>query len=232
MAYRGRITALAAAIGLSGCAALYGLWPEESGLFRASAGALLFAAVSFPVGWWLGLKHDRLARMAAMDPLTGVYNRRFVESGFVRLAARAGKQRKRMAVMLIDVNDFKQVNDSHGHAQGDAAIREVATALQNGAQRGEIVARWGGDEFLVICPYADDKTVAVFLRRVRELLEHATLRTGVRLAVSAGVASYPADGVHLGQLAQLADERMYADKLLGKRHKAEEEAMQQAAQAQ
>ncbi|TYP70322.1 GGDEF domain-containing protein [Paenibacillus methanolicus] len=228
MAYRGRITALAAAIGLSGGAALYGLWPEESGLLRASAGALLFAAVSIPVGWWLGRKYDRLARLAVMDPLTGVYNRRFVENGFVKLAARAGKQRKRMAVLLIDVNDFKQVNDSHGHAKGDAAIREVAAALRHSAERGEIVARWGGDEFMVICPYADDKAVAVFSRKVRDRLEHASLRTGFRLAVSAGVASYPADGARLSQLAQLADERMYADKQSGKRHKAEEESLQEA----
>ncbi|MFB9331017.1 GGDEF domain-containing protein [Paenibacillus aurantiacus] len=224
------MTAIAAAVGLSGGAALYGLWPEESHLLRACAGALMFAAVSVPAGWWLGWKYDRLARLSVMDPLTGAYNRRFVETGFVKLTARASKQRKRMAIILLDVNDFKQVNDSLGHAKGDAAIREVALALRHCAECGEIVARWGGDEFMVICPYADDKAVATLLRSVRERLEYASLRTGIRLAVSAGVAAYPADGAQISQLAQIADTRMYADKLLAKRDQAEQESAQAMAQ--
>lgn len=230
VSYRGRMIAIAAAVGLSGCAALYGLWPEDSRLLRAGAGALLFAAVSLPAGWWLGWQYDRLARLAVVDPLTGVYNRRFVENGFAKLTARAAKRRKRMAVMLIDLNDFKQVNDSLGHLQGDAAIREVAMALRHSAERGEIVARWGGDEFIVICPYADDQTAASLLRKVRERLTHASLRTGIRLAISAGLAAYPADGGHLSQLVQIADQRMYADKLLAKRDQADAKSLPAMAQ--
>ena len=160
-------------------------------------------------GLWVSRRrHAEQERISLVDPLTGVGNRRQLQ----RLAARslrdpAGGQRH--TLLLVDLDDFKQLNDRHGHAHGDAALRRLAAALQEAVRPGDHVVRLGGDEFAVLLqdvPGAPDDGVLLgeVLRRVRRQLPD--------LGLSGGGATWPRDAVDLAGLTAAADRAMYADK--------------------
>ncbi|WP_276357804.1 GGDEF domain-containing protein [Cohnella caldifontis] len=183
----------------------YALW---------SGAALLSASV--PLGWFLGFRYDRLKDWAEKDPLTGVCNRRFVQQGFPKLVAQADRRRKRFSVVLVDLNDFKAINDTLGHAKGDEVLRKFGRGLRDISRHGEIASRWGGDEFMLLCPYGDRASLDQLSRDIGELASRIALRGGENLGVSAGAAVYPDDGRVLEELMQAADRRMYAEKKHGK----------------
>ncbi|MBW5447908.1 diguanylate cyclase [Cohnella sp. CFH 77786] len=171
-----------------------------------------FAAAAAPIGWFLGGRYDRLKEWAERDSLTGACCRRFVQTAFPRLVAQADRRRKRFSVLLIDVNDFKTVNDTLGHAKGDDLLRKLAGALMDAAKHGEIVVRWGGDEFLLLCPYGDRSALETMSRTIGERMAQISSQWNRPLSVSIGSAVYPDDGRMLDELVQAADKGMYADK--------------------
>ncbi|WP_323132023.1 GGDEF domain-containing protein [Paenibacillus silvisoli] len=227
MSRNGRLTACAASCGATLAAAgLCLLASKTPSPFAASIGIAVFAAITIPIGYALGLKYDRLQAAASTDSVTGVYNRRFLESIFKKLQKKALRTRKRMTVILMDVNDFKEVNDRMGHSQGDHALKLIAGALAASAERGELIGRWGGDEFMMICPYADEKGIDRVIKQIHEQLFGISVRTGLRLSVSAGYAVFPDQGTELGQLTASADKRMYAEKHVRKAQLSEPAALQ------
>ena len=151
---------------------------------------------------------ERLALSAATDPLTGLANRRAFEE---RLDARLAGQSSTFAVLMLDVDDLKQVNDAEGHAAGDAVLVEVARVLRAHVREGDVVTRWGGDEFVLLVDGLDRVGAISLARRVG-----GTLLAGGggsrSISVSLGTACYPADGSSRDTLLAAADRSMYADK--------------------
>lgn len=166
--------------------------------------------------------NDRLAHLAQSDGLTGLANRRHFDSRLFRAFEQAQHAQRPLAVVMIDVDDFKKYNDLYGHVQGDECLQRVAGALRSAVQApGHVVARYGGEEMVLLLPEADaaDATrIAETARRaVFELqIAHAATPLG-SVSISLGVAAWipPLDGVPV-ELIRAADAALYRAKLRGK----------------
>ncbi|MGZ6328939.1 MAG: diguanylate cyclase [Candidatus Limnocylindrales bacterium] len=156
-------------------------------------------------------------RLAAdLDQLTGVANHRALQERLRQELARAARSGRPLAVAMIDLDGFKAVNDRHGHAQGDHVLREVAGVLRAALREPDVVARYGGDEFVVLMPDTDDGHARQVLRRVGRAVAGHAFSLGERqveqIGASAGLALYPRDGVTPAALLAAADRAMYAAK--------------------
>ena len=165
-----------------------------------------------------GRELEALAALARRDPLTGLANRRALEEALAREVGRAARDGAPLAVVALDVDHFKRVNDAHGHAAGDAVLAAVAARAAEALRAGDLLARIGGEEFAALLPGATLEAAAEVAERVRARIGAAPVPAGeARLAVtvSAGVAALaPAeDGAAL--LAR-ADARLYAAKRAGR----------------
>jgi diguanylate cyclase (GGDEF)-like protein len=162
----------------------------------------------------------RLRRLSTFDRLTGLFNRAYVEEYLGHELARAVRERRPFVVAMLDVDHFKHFNDTHGHAAGDAALRQLAVTLRSGLRRSDVVARYGGEEILMAMPGTgiDAAMEKLDELRVRVGLDEVALpRGGVgRMTVSIGVAALGADGSTLAALLDAADERLYAAKEAGR----------------
>ncbi len=159
---------------------------------------------------------QQLQSAADVDLVTGVHNHRYLQERLRQEVARSARGHRPMAVLMLDLDRFKPVNDRHGHANGDRVLHNVAAIIRAAVRTSDIVARYGGDEFVVVMPDAADEQAQAVARRVvdavrdaeHELGDHATVRVGI----SAGLAIYPADGRNHAQLLRAADAAMYAAK--------------------
>lgn len=160
--------------------------------------------------------HDRLLEQSFSDPLTNLPNRRLLEEQFRMTLDEAGRDGEAMAVFALDVDAFKEVNDTFGHLAGDAVLQELSRRFSAAMRRSDVLARVGGDEFLALLPRIGDRAHAMEI--ADRLLEAAAADIevkGVRLnvSVSIGAAYYPDDGYDPETLRSAADMRMYAHKL-------------------
>ncbi len=156
---------------------------------------------------------DRSLELAVSDPLTGLRNRRFVQH-HLEAALRAGD----VAVMMIDVDRFKAINDGHGHAGGDTVLREVADRLRSQLRAADVVARYGGEEFLVVLADAPPEEALAIAERLRAALEKTPIPTGqgeASVTVSIGLAITPV-GVSASEAVAAADVALYRAKALGR----------------
>ncbi|WP_323771557.1 diguanylate cyclase [Antarctobacter sp.] len=160
-------------------------------------------------------------RAAVCDPLTGLYNRRYAVPHVSRLAERAALQKRPYALLLADLDFFKQVNDDHGHAAGDAVLVTLAQRLKDNLRAADLISRWGGEEFLVAMPDADRNAAKRTAERLCRIMarQPVSLPNGKRITVtlSIGVAIGRAGG-DTGplDLVARADEALYAAKHKGR----------------
>jgi diguanylate cyclase (GGDEF)-like protein len=150
------------------------------------------------------------------DPLTSLPNRRSMFSYLARELTRADRAKKEVALIVMDIDEFKAINDTYGHHVGDRALREVATALQEGLRPYDLSVRYAGDEFIVVVPdcsreEAEGKRLEL-QQRVADIEIEVLVGRRIRLGASAGVAVFPQDGVTYEALIAEADSRMYRDK--------------------
>jgi diguanylate cyclase (GGDEF)-like protein len=134
----------------------------------------------------------QLSRLSNMDPLTGLFNRRYLDAALVRLCKVAFSKGRWIGLLMIDIDRFKEINDTVGHQRGDFCLEQVAQVLQNSVRVGvDTVARYGGEEFCAILPDADEQQTAAIGERARKLIEDAALpgAHGSVLTVSAGAAA-------------------------------------------
>jgi diguanylate cyclase (GGDEF)-like protein len=159
----------------------------------------------------------RLERASDIDDLTGVYNRRAGEKRLSEEVARAERDLQAFQLAFLDINDFKAINDEHGHSAGDAAISHVAALLQLNVRRGDWVARWGGDEFVV--GLHRNRALRMVMSRIVKAIDSSPCEMSpgreVPVHVSCGVAEYRFGGGAEGVLAD-ADRAMYAAKELAR----------------
>src|SRR6185312_348942 len=156
--------------------------------------------------------------MAYRDPLTGLWNRRYFEDRLqeeLSRSRRAGPQR-RFSLMAIDLDDFKRVNDVHGHAGGDAVLKEVGEFLIAHLRNHDIACRTGGDEFTIILPDLSVADCGSLVERLQAARTAANLNVAVPISLSLGTASWPEAGDSMDELLAHADQAMYAAKRLNK----------------
>lgn len=157
--------------------------------------------------------------LAMRDPLTGLFNRRQFESNLEKeIAAVDRHQGSNVALVMIDLDGFKTLNDKHGHEAGDIALRTVATRLSESARVNDTVARIGGDEFMLICPDLHTMENAdVFRQRLLVVLEQPISVEGGQISIGAsiGIAFYPDHADSADDLFRIADQAMYAAKKKG-----------------
>jgi diguanylate cyclase (GGDEF)-like protein len=166
---------------------------------------------------------NRLERVSDTDDLTGIYNRRAGEKRLAEEVARAERDLQTFQLAFFDVNDFKQINDKHGHSAGDAVISHIAALLQLNTRRGDWVARWGGDEFIV--GLHRNRALKMVMERIIKAVAASPCEIApgleLRVQVSCGVAEYRFGSGPTGVLAD-ADKAMYTAKQLshadGKSH--------------
>jgi diguanylate cyclase (GGDEF)-like protein len=149
--------------------------------------------------------YQSLAELASRDHLTGLLNHREFHESLTRELERCRRYAGRFSVVLFDLNHFKFVNDSHGHAAGDRVLRQVGEALARSCRSADLAFRVGGDEFAYILPESDEDAARSAACRARE--EVAALPG--RLDVCYGIASFPGDGAERDELLATADSRLY-----------------------
>ncbi len=162
----------------------------------------------------------RLEQLAVMDELTGLYNYRYLHTRLGEEFKRAERYRDPLACAMVDIDHFKQFNDTHGHDVGDAVLREVANRLKAGLREIDVVARYGGEEFLLVLPsthFAGALTVADRIWRAVSQTPVMANGTEQRVTVSVGVALYPSRDIKSkDQLLKAADRALYQAKADGR----------------
>jgi diguanylate cyclase (GGDEF)-like protein len=180
------------------------------GMLGNQAGAALLA---------IRLK-DRERERASRDGLTALYNRREFDRLLQAAVAREDRQDGRFALLLLDIDHFKKLNDTYGHPSGDAALRSTARLLEKHLRKGDQAARYGGEEFAAILPGADEKGARLLAERIRKAVSEADLDVGpektTRVTVSLGVGVWPDDGREPESLLAAADRALYAAKQGGR----------------
>ena len=165
-------------------------------------------------------RYEALRAQASRDALTGLHNRGFFDEMLHKQLAAARRGGTRMSVMLADIDHFKRINDTHGHSEGDRALRVVAKALASAARASDTVCRYGGEEFCVILPGTPIDNAAQLAQRMREEVPAACGRAGVmageRVSITIGLASSPQDGLDGDTLMRAADRRLYKGKAAGR----------------
>lgn len=158
----------------------------------------------------LEVRAEELRNQAIIDPLTGAYNRRMIEDRLKAEMSRSERHGYALTVLLFDLNDFKQINDTHGHAAGDAVLKRFTERLTKAIRASDTPGRLGGDEFLVVLPECRSGEAERVLSRLGSL-EADVRGKKIAFAFSAGWAEYQA-GESAEQLVERADAALYADK--------------------
>lgn len=158
---------------------------------------------------------EELRFLAHHDPLTGLTNRHLFNDRLETALRAAERDQRPLALLYLDLNDFKRINDGWGHEAGDYVIRDIARRLESGLRRSDTIGRIGGDEFtILLADISAPSSIETSLVKIRQILEAPIVYGSeqFRVGCSIGIARYPEDGVTARELLNKADSRMYADK--------------------
>jgi diguanylate cyclase (GGDEF)-like protein/PAS domain S-box-containing protein len=162
---------------------------------------------------------DQLHEQATRDPLTNLYNRRYLEETLLKELARASRENYSICVIMMDIDRFKRVNDTCGHKVGDDVLLSLASLITLHIRRFDIACRYGGEEFVIVMPNLSNETArerAEFLRREFAGMPLPCANMKGRPTLSIGMASYPLDGFEIEELLNAADQALYAAKSAGR----------------
>jgi diguanylate cyclase (GGDEF)-like protein len=210
MKYRGRIVLTLIILLLIITAKLYGYFYFKHPLTVFP----FFGIVALCISWWMGGIYDKVRFLSEKDALTKIYNRRYVKQTFPRMLALVKRKKENLSLLFIDVNHFKKLNDTYGHDFGDKALLYISNVIVKNARKSDIVARWAGDEFLIIAPFIRVKDMKLKIEQIHNDLEKSKSSDEIHvdLSVSIGVSVYPSDGETLDSLLRIADKNMYKSK--------------------
>jgi len=161
--------------------------------------------------------NERLTELAATDDLTGLLTRRFLESHLRGLVASAGRHGRPLSVVMVDLDGFKAINDTHGHAVGDYVLRTVVDRMRSRLRSEDLLGRWGGDEMMLVLPEIDLNgavTAAEGLRRTVAGTEVSVDGQRIAITISAGAAEWNGEDAH--ELIERADAALYDAKAAGR----------------
>jgi len=162
--------------------------------------------------------NESLAALAVTDALTGLPNHRALQRVFDEQFAPTAFPAQISALCFLDLDHFKDINDTYGHAAGDTALCELATLLRSNVQATDLVGRWGGEEFIIVLPRIQETDASVVAERLRAAIAaHCfSIAGGIHLTVSLGIAMFPYDASNSKSLLEKADQAMYTAKSLGR----------------
>lgn len=188
---------------------------------RAVAAALIYIPLAIVMDHLISVwrKDERsLHEAAQLDSLTGAYTRGFAMEVMQRALIKARADDRNFAVLMLDLDHFKRINDAHGHARGDLVLQQTTRAVQSTLRSGDVVGRFGGEEFVVLLPGADVEQAMGAAERCRLAVESMEIPGAPYLSVTAsvGVAAFPDHGDDLDTLLRASDAAMYAAKARGR----------------
>jgi len=184
----------------------------------SEADVALMSAVGSQLASYLEVAqlHDTLKREASHDPLTRLNNRRLFLERIQQEVVRAGGANESFSIVFLDVDELKRINDTYGHLAGDALLREVSNALMDAVRGEDVVARYGGDEFVVLLPATPASAATSVAQRISDGIARHRFMAGRELlqipGVSLGVATFPRDGATAEELLASADATLYREK--------------------
>lgn len=161
-------------------------------------------------------RHSLYEEMINYDHLTGLMSRRNLESKMAYELARIKRFGREFSVVMLDIDHFKNLNDTYGHAFGDEVLKEVAQTLKDSIREVDFVGRMGGEEFVIAMPETDNETGVAIAERVRASVEELKFKDDVKVTISGGVATAPQDGLVQSDLLKVADEALYRAKNNGR----------------
>ncbi|MEN6586520.1 MAG: bacteriohemerythrin [Sulfuricella sp.] len=163
---------------------------------------------------------EALREQATHDPLTGLFNRRFLDETLEREILRASREKKPIAAAMVDIDHFKKFNDAHGHEAGDRVLTEVAHCIRTSLRQSDIAYRYGGEEILIVMPASEAGEAAKRMSEIAARLQNLNIAWGEKvlpaITISAGIASMPQDGTSSEAILRAADRALYAAKQAGR----------------
>ena len=166
------------------------------------------------VFWWLGKQYDMVKYLSEIDPLTNIYNRRYIFHTFPKLSVQIDRKDEKLILFFIDINDFKMINDHYGHETGDEVLKHFSNLLVRMTSKRDIVARLAGDEFIIIAPFIEEKGRDRIMNEINNELIKLSEELNLDITVSIGTSVYPNDAKTLDGLLHIADQKMYKQKPL------------------
>ncbi len=162
---------------------------------------------------------NQLREESIRDPLTNLYNRRYLEDSLQREFARADRDQYPISIIMADIDHFKQVNDTFGHSVGDEVLQQLSEILHSSFRLEDIICRYGGEEFIIVMPATTSETAFIRTENFRTTLENTVMNLSgqkVRITLSAGIAVYPEDGSSVDDVIRVADRALYQAKSAGR----------------
>jgi diguanylate cyclase (GGDEF)-like protein/PAS domain S-box-containing protein len=169
----------------------------------------------------IGILQSKLREQAIRDPLTNLFNRRYLEETLERELSRAAREGYSVCVIMIDLDHFKRVNDTYGHEAGDEVLKSLAITLSEQCRRGDFACRYGGEEFVVVMPNINMDTAYERAESIRQALNSLRVpykHNNLAITISMGIACYPSNGDSREAILRAADRAMYGAKEAGRDH--------------
>jgi len=163
--------------------------------------------------------HEEIYRLTTVDGLTDTYNKRYFLENLERELSRARRYGRELSLAMLDIDLFKQINDSYGHLAGDYVLKHLAQVIKKNIRREDFLARYGGEEFAIILPEIDHSNAMLMAEKVRRLVEQSRIvfdNTPIVTTISIGVASLQDDVIDGPDLIRRADEMLYRAKNEGR----------------
>lgn len=169
----------------------------------------------------LEIAQSKLIQLAITDGLTELYNYRYFKEQLTQEIIRAKRHNNYLSIAMIDIDYFKNYNDTHGHPAGDLVLKTMADLLRNNIRKIDIAARYGGEEFALILAETDKQAAGFVANKIKNLIEqqkfnYEETQPNGKLTISMGIATFPDDAMTLDALVKIADQRLYRAKKAGR----------------
>ena len=160
-------------------------------------------------------------QLAITDGLTGLYNYRYFKEQLSQEVIRAKRHNANISIAMIDIDFFKNYNDTHGHPAGDLVLKKIADLLHNNIRKIDVAARYGGEEFSLVLVETDKQAASFVANKIKNLIEeqkfdYEETQPNGKLTISMGIATFPDDAITPDELVNKADQRLYRAKKAGR----------------
>ncbi|MDQ0232668.1 GGDEF domain-containing protein [Metabacillus malikii] len=208
MKYTGRIFAVSAILSVHTLYSIYYYYRDGTLDLVDLLGYPLLMALAY----WSGKQFDKSKYYSENDILTGLYNRRYVMKKFSRYLLLSDRKNSNLFLLIIDCDNFKEINDKYGHQTGDEVLTNIATILKHATKKQDIVARWGGDEFLILGHYKEESELPTLLQNIHTEIKAYSRKKAFEVGISIGATIYPDDAKNIDDIITNADQKMYQQK--------------------